>query len=90
MYFLFISLIVFSLGSCVDKINAFDCTCLAGFSGSLCEKNINECLLSSCGNGWLKLNCKLSFGYFTNRKLYLKLHKSTTNITGKKNRAVAI
>ena len=69
MYFLFNGLIVLPLGFCVDKINAFSCACLAGFSGSRCEENINECLQVSCGNGWLNLNCKLSFGYFTDRKL---------------------
>lgn len=38
-------------GTCVNNVNGFNCVCQAGFNGTRCENNINECLLNSCGNG---------------------------------------
>lgn len=38
-------------GTCVDKVNGFDCFCETGFSGIRCEVDVNDCLLVSCGNG---------------------------------------
>lgn len=40
-----------SLGECLDKINNFTCVCPTGFTGVRCEVNIDDCLLSPCGNG---------------------------------------
>ena len=45
---------VYVLGLCIDGINGFGCVCKAGFSGLRCEKDVNECLQVSCGNGLLK------------------------------------
>jgi hypothetical protein len=30
-------------GVCVDGVNYFACLCKAGYSGSLCEVNIDDC-----------------------------------------------
>ena len=32
-------------------MNGFSCTCDAGFSGVLCEVNVDDCSQASCGNG---------------------------------------
>ena len=37
-------------GSCVDKVNMFECQCMAGYTGLLCADEINECLESPCAN----------------------------------------
>ena len=37
--------------TCVDIWNAYTCTCPAGFNGSLCEINIDECVGHACQNG---------------------------------------
>ena len=41
----------YSQGTCLDKVNGFSCTCDAGFSGVLCEVNVDDCRQASCGNG---------------------------------------
>ena len=39
-------------GTCIDQVNGFKCHCLAGYSGVLCDFNIQECLPSNpCHNG---------------------------------------
>ena len=30
-------------GTCVDAINSFHCTCVSGYGGDQCEKDIDEC-----------------------------------------------
>ena len=30
-------------GTCVDGINSFHCTCVSGYGGDQCEKDIDEC-----------------------------------------------
>lgn len=35
---------------CIDKINAHECHCVAGFYGEKCEKNIYECDTKPCLN----------------------------------------
>ncbi|KAL8626002.1 hypothetical protein ACOMHN_012594 [Nucella lapillus] len=36
--------------TCQDRVNAFRCDCVAGFTGVTCEVNINECQNVTCGN----------------------------------------
>ena len=31
-------------GVCVDKVNMFECDCTAGFTGTLCAEEIDECV----------------------------------------------
>ncbi|MBN2693900.1 lamin tail domain-containing protein, partial [bacterium] len=38
-------------GSCVDGVNSYSCNCLAGYEGTNCETNINECAVNPCLNG---------------------------------------
>ena len=35
---------------CVDGINSFICNCSAGYNGSECEMNIDDCLSSPCAS----------------------------------------
>ena len=34
--------------SCVDGVNGYACTCVAGFTGTHCQTNINDCAADSC------------------------------------------
>ena len=36
---------------CIDKVNGFNCTCMPGYNGVLCENQINECDSNPCLNG---------------------------------------
>ena len=38
-------------GECVDEFNTFNCECNAGFTGSDCMTDINDCEGVNCGNG---------------------------------------
>ena len=38
-------------GNCIDGVNAFTCTCAAGFTGVVCEVPIDECASFPCLNG---------------------------------------
>jgi hypothetical protein len=38
-------------GACVDGVNAYTCTCAAGYTGTNCETNINDCAPDPCQNG---------------------------------------
>ncbi|XP_077869577.1 vitamin K-dependent protein Z-like [Saccoglossus kowalevskii] len=38
-------------GECTDLVNAYTCNCSAGYNGTNCELNINECLSDPCMNG---------------------------------------
>ena len=38
-------------GSCSDPSDEFQCNCPAGFTGPVCEENIDECLTNECLNG---------------------------------------
>lgn len=37
-------------GICIDKINEFYCICEAGYNGTLCEIDIDECRSKNCDN----------------------------------------
>lgn len=37
-------------GTCIDKVGGYDCLCPAGFVGSRCEGDINECLSNPCSS----------------------------------------
>ncbi|KAK3750217.1 hypothetical protein QZH41_015569 [Actinostola sp. cb2023] len=38
--------------TCTDQVNAgYSCTCAAGYNGSNCQTNINECSSNPCQNG---------------------------------------
>ena len=38
-------------GSCVDKVNDFKCFCAPGYTGRMCNEEINECASNPCKNG---------------------------------------
>jgi len=38
-------------GTCVDGYLTYTCSCLPGYSGLLCQTELNECLSSPCQNG---------------------------------------
>lgn len=48
-------------GSCTDGINMAFCDCLAGFQGTFCEEDINECASSPCRNGANCTDCVASY-----------------------------
>ncbi|KAK3101104.1 hypothetical protein FSP39_000952 [Pinctada imbricata] len=37
-------------GSCTDMVNAYECSCEAGFNGTHCEIDVNECFSQPCQN----------------------------------------
>ena len=38
-------------GQCIDGVNDFTCKCKPGWTGALCNENINECKNNSCQHG---------------------------------------
>lgn len=38
-------------GSCSDLVNSFRCNCVPGFTGALCQTNVDDCLTKPCANG---------------------------------------
>ena len=38
-------------GSCQDGVGSFSCSCLPGFAGPRCARDVDECLSSPCGSG---------------------------------------
>ena len=38
-------------GTCTNSGQTFSCSCVAGFSGTLCQTNINDCASNPCVNG---------------------------------------
>ena len=72
-------------GVCRNVINSFRCTCSPGFTGVLCETNIDGCVGVDCtGNGWCTvcvcvcvcvfrdLNSKVYLSYYDNKSLSYK------------------
>ncbi|KAI0226717.1 hypothetical protein LSAT2_022828 [Lamellibrachia satsuma] len=37
--------------ACIDEVNVYSCTCVAGYTGDRCETDINECSSDPCMNG---------------------------------------
>ncbi|XP_053372976.1 fibrillin-1-like [Mercenaria mercenaria] len=37
--------------TCIDLIDTYNCTCVAGYTGTNCETDINECESNPCQNG---------------------------------------
>ncbi|XP_045189860.2 signal peptide, CUB and EGF-like domain-containing protein 2 [Mercenaria mercenaria] len=48
-------------GSCIDGLSSFTCVCLPGFTGNLCELDVNECLFLNGGCNDLCMNTLGSF-----------------------------
>ena len=42
-------------GRCVNVVGRFECRCVAGYDGDVCQNNINECASNPCqsGSGWV-------------------------------------
>lgn len=38
-------------GVCIDKLFEYECVCDRGWTGELCESNINDCQPNPCQNG---------------------------------------
>ncbi|XP_077977609.1 uncharacterized protein LOC144433174 [Glandiceps talaboti] len=38
-------------GTCLDQLNAYQCSCVVGFTGTNCQENIDECVPAPCQNG---------------------------------------
>ena len=51
---------IFNIAVLKDGVQSYACLCVAGFSGSRCETNINECSPNPCQNGG---NCTVSTTY---------------------------
>ena len=49
-------------GACVDGIADYTCNCLYGYTGRLCETNIDDCINSQCKNG---ATCQDGVGDYT-------------------------
>ena len=37
--------------TCVDGVHSFSCECSQGFSGKVCDVNVDECASQPCANG---------------------------------------
>ncbi|KAH3791232.1 uncharacterized protein LOC127838823 [Dreissena polymorpha] len=48
-------------GICLDRRDTFTCTCKNGFTGDMCEVNIEDCVGHSCQNGGLCLDGEASY-----------------------------
>jgi hypothetical protein len=40
-----------NFGSCIDGVNTFTCECNVGYTGAVCDVNIDECATTPCSNG---------------------------------------
>ena len=38
-------------GTCIDKLDAYECKCHPGFDGPHCDSNYDECASQPCRNG---------------------------------------
>ena len=37
--------------ACADLVNGYSCTCQAGYTGTNCDKDIDDCATNPCVNG---------------------------------------
>ena len=35
-------------GTCTDRVNGYDCSCVSGWDGTWCENDIDECISVPC------------------------------------------
>ena len=55
-------------GTCIDQVAGYICLCACGFTGSLCEEDINDCdpnpcLHGTCADGIASFTCDCIAGY---------------------------
>ncbi|XP_038671359.1 mucin-4-like [Scyliorhinus canicula] len=51
--------------TCIESINSFACTCLPGFTGKLCEQDVDECALGKHGCDQNNGICNNTLGFYT-------------------------
>ncbi len=59
------------LSRCEDGVASFSCACLPGYSGALCEADVNECASAPCRHGafcldhtdYFTCSCRPGFTY---------------------------
>ena len=44
---------MFVTGTCKDEVSGYQCECIEGFNGTLCENNIDDCVNHTCNNNSL-------------------------------------
>lgn len=73
-------------GTCVKKLDSFECDCDTGFEGKLCEVNIDDCLPEPCKNGGTcvdgpnSYSCECSYGFIGMYKYILYVLCTLLNI----------
>ncbi|XP_020602263.1 fibropellin-3-like [Orbicella faveolata] len=63
-------------GTCIDRVNGFNCSCVPGLYGTQCESDIDECAAqadpcaavfnSVCRNTYGSYNCQCKDGFMKN------------------------
>ena len=60
-------------GTCNDAVNGYTCSCAAGFTGTTCHEEVDECDSNPCQNGATcedsrnSYSCDCENGYFGQR-----------------------
>ena len=61
--------VVYLIGQCVDGVDSFNCGCDPGFTGEMCQTNIDDCVGVGCSrngeclDGVNSFTCECSPGY---------------------------